>query len=80
MYQLRVFIKLRESIIDPAGTAVQNALQHLGFHEVNHVRIEKVVSMTVNSVENIEARVEEMCKQLLVNAVMEDYRIEIEAV
>ena len=79
MYQVKVFIKLRESIIDPTGTAVQNALQHLGFDEVTHVRMEKVVSMTVNSVENIEVRVEEMCKQLLVNVVMEDYRVEIEA-
>jgi len=78
MYQVKVLIKLRESIIDPTGTAVQNALKHLGFDEVTHVRMEKVVNMTVNSVENIEARVEEMCKQLLVNAVMEDYRIEIE--
>ena len=80
MYTVKVFITLRESIIDPQGTALQNALQGAGFGEVEKVRVGKTVYLTVDKIDQIETRIEEMCKTLLVNAVMEDYTYEIQAV
>jgi len=78
MYEVKVFVTLKESIIDPAGTAVQDALHRLGFAEVQTVRVEKMIRMTIASTDEIEARIEAMCQELLVNTVMEDYRYEIE--
>ena len=80
MHTIKVMITLRESIIDPAGTALQNALQGAGFAEVQKVRVGKTVYLTVDKIDQMEARIEEMCKTLLVNAVMEDYTYEIEIV
>jgi len=76
MYQVKVFVTLRESIIDPAGTAVKNSLHQLGFEHVQDVRLSKMIELTVEDVGGIE----EMCEKLLVNPVMEKYRIEIEEI
>jgi len=76
MYQVRVFVTLRESIIDPAGAAVKKSLHQLGFEHVRDVRLSKMIELTVEDVGGIE----EMCEKLLVNTVMEDYRIEIEEI
>ena len=76
MYQVKVFVTLRESIIDPAGTAVKNSLHHLGFENVQDVRLSKMIELTVEDVSGIE----DMCEKLLVNPVMEKYRIEIEEI
>jgi len=80
MYSVTVFVSLKESIIDPAGTAVTDALHRLGFAEVQTVRVEKMIRLTLSSPDQIEARIEAMCRDLLVNTVMEDYRYEIEEI
>ena len=74
MYKVKVFVTLRESILDPEGAAVKGALHKLGFGHVSDVRMGKVIEMTVASREGID----EMCETLLVNTVMEDYTYEIE--
>jgi len=76
MYQVKVFVTLQESIIDPAGSAVKNSLHELGFENVRDVRLSKMIELTVEDVGGIE----EMCEKLLVNPVMETYRIEIEEI
>ena len=76
MYQVKVFVTLQESIIDPAGSAVKNSLHELGFENVRDVRLSKMIELTVEDVGGIE----EMCEKLLVNPVMEKYRIEIEEI
>jgi len=78
MYKVKIFITRRDSIIDPAGAATKDALHQLGFQDVGHVRVDRMIGMTLDSGEEIEARVDQMCKELLVNPVMEDYRYEIE--
>ena len=80
MYRVRVFVTLKESILDPAGNAVGASLRNLGFDEVKEVRIGKVIELSLASTENVEARVREMCETLLVNTVMEGYRYEIEEI
>ncbi|MCL2225310.1 MAG: phosphoribosylformylglycinamidine synthase subunit PurS [Defluviitaleaceae bacterium] len=80
MYKVKVYVTLRESILDPQGKAVTGGLHKLGFEEVREVRIGKFIEMTIDGAENIEERVKQMCGKLLANEVMEDFRYEIEKV
>ncbi|WP_079514571.1 phosphoribosylformylglycinamidine synthase subunit PurS [Rossellomorea marisflavi] len=79
MYKVKVYITLRESVLDPQGSVVKNALHSMEFTEVEEVRIGKYMELSLpSSVKNVEAAVEEMCNHLLANPVIEDYRYEIE--
>ncbi len=79
MTKVNVYVTLRESVVDPQGTAAQKALQNMGYEEVKSVRIGKLVELELDgTTTDIETRVDEMCKELLVNRVIEDYRFEIE--
>ncbi|MCL2457057.1 MAG: phosphoribosylformylglycinamidine synthase subunit PurS [Defluviitaleaceae bacterium] len=78
MYKAKIFVTLRESILDPQGKATKNALHKLGFDEVSDVRIGKFIELTLEN--NDVSRVKEMCEKLLANYVMEDFRCEIEAI
>lgn len=79
MTKVNVYVTLRESVVDPQGTAAKQALQNLGYNEVENVRIGKLIELELDgTASEIDARVKEMCDKLLVNRVIEDYRIEIE--
>ncbi|MGD7050083.1 phosphoribosylformylglycinamidine synthase subunit PurS [Rossellomorea marisflavi] len=79
MYKVKVYITLRESVLDPQGSVVKNALHSMEFTEVEEVRVGKYMELSLPSyVKNVEAAVEEMCHRLLANPVIEDYRYEIE--
>ncbi|ADU28699.1 phosphoribosylformylglycinamidine synthase subunit PurS [Evansella cellulosilytica] len=81
MYEVKVFVSLKEAVLDPQGAAVKGSLHHLGFEGVEEVRIGKVMTLRIESTaDKIEAEVKEMCEKLLANPVIEDYRFEIEEV
>ena len=65
---------------DPQGLTVKQGLGSLGFREVAEVRVGKYIEVTLEGTSEHEARerVEEMCRQLLANHVIEDYHFEIE--
>jgi phosphoribosylformylglycinamidine synthase subunit PurS len=76
----RVFVTLKRGVLDPQGSAVSRALHALGYAEVSDVRLGKLIEVTIDStVPEAEerARLDEMCKKLLANTVIEDYRIEL---
>ncbi len=77
----RVHITLRKSILDPQGNAIQGALGGLGFEGVSGVRQGKVVELELAETDEAKAKeqIEEMCKKLLANPVMENYEIELVA-
>ncbi|MCZ2260174.1 phosphoribosylformylglycinamidine synthase subunit PurS [Sporosarcina sp. G11-34] len=78
MTKVNVYVTLRESVVDPQGTAAKEALQTMGYSEVENVRIGKLIELELEgSTADIEVRVKEMCEKLLVNEVIEDYRYEI---
>ncbi|MEL6221633.1 MAG: phosphoribosylformylglycinamidine synthase subunit PurS [Cyanobacteria bacterium J06626_14] len=81
-YHAQVFVTLRPSVLDPAGTAVQSGLHHLGFSSVDGVRIGKYVELTLEATDEADAKhqLDQMCDQLLANPVIENYRIELNAV
>lgn len=81
MYKVKVFVTLKESVVDPQGTAATKALQNTEFPELKDVRIGKYIELKLDKTErNIEEAVHEMCRGLLVNTVVEDYRFEVEEV
>jgi phosphoribosylformylglycinamidine synthase len=76
----RVHVSLKAGVLDPQGKAINNALHHLGFQAVQAVRQGKLIELEIDEADPVKARdaVEEMCKKLLANPVMETYRIELE--
>ena len=74
MTLVRVFVTLKPSLLDSAGRTVSGSLQKLGFEEVEQVRIGKMLELNV--AEYDESRIEEMCRKLLANPVIEDFRFE----
>jgi phosphoribosylformylglycinamidine synthase PurS subunit len=76
----RVFVTLKRGVLDPQGSAVNRALHAMGYGEVSDVRLGKVVELTLDEKApeaQERARIEEMCRKLLANTVIEDYRIEL---
>ncbi len=74
-----VFIMPKKGILDPQGKAVEHSLHQLGFAEAHDVRLGKYVEMSVDAAgrEQAQQRVDEMCRKLLANGVIEDYRFEL---
>lgn len=73
--KLRVFVTLKSGVLDPQGRAIQHALGSLGFDGVNDVRAGKLIEMDVAD-DTSDAAVDEMCRKLLANTVIENYRVE----
>lgn len=76
----RVHITLKNGVLDPQGKAIKHALSALGFDGVNDVRQGKYIELNLTESDPDKARsiVEDMCRKLLSNTVIENYSIEIE--
>lgn len=72
----RVFVTLKDGVLDPQGEAVRQALGSLGFDGVNGVRQGKVIDLDLDDGAS-EAQVKDMCEKLLSNTVIENYRVEM---
>ncbi len=75
MPKVRVTVTLKPSLLDSAGRTVAGSLQKLGFDELQSARIGKIIELEVATVDT--DRIDEMCKKLLANPVIEDYRFEV---
>jgi phosphoribosylformylglycinamidine synthase subunit PurS len=75
----RVYVTLKPGVLDPAGKAVERGLHALGYSGVGSVRLGKYVELNVEESDptRAKARVEEMCKKLLANTVVENFRVEV---
>ena len=71
----RVFVTLKSGVLDPQGKAIQQALEGLGFEGVNEVRAGKLIELDLADGTS-EADIENMCRKLLANTVIENFRIE----
>lgn len=78
--RVSVAIDRRPEIADPEGTTILRALKELGFGEVGSVRMDRVIHLEVEGDDpaEVKRRVEEMCKQLLANPVLEDFVVTVE--
>ena len=79
-YIARIKVTLKELVNDPQGLAVEDGLKTLGFEEINNVRIGKYIEINLNAPNEEMAReqLNEMCKKLLSNIVIENYEFELE--
>ena len=79
-YHARIYVTLRSSVLDPAGTAVQSGLKQMGYTGVKGVRIGKYVEMNLTAEDEADAKtqLDQMCDRLLANPVIENYCFEIE--
>lgn len=75
----KIHITLKPGVLDPQGKAIEGALKGLGFDGLSNVRQGKEIEITLAETDETAARakVEEMCKKLLANPVMENYAIEL---
>jgi phosphoribosylformylglycinamidine synthase subunit PurS len=71
----RVFITLKNGVLDPQGKAIHHALEGLGFSGVNDVRAGKLIELDLADGTG-DSEIEDMCRKLLANTVIENYRIE----
>jgi len=80
MLKAKVYVTIKQSVLDPQGVAVQGALHSIGFKEVESLRIGKYMELELgtDNREEAEQRVKEMCEKLLANTVVENYRYELE--
>ena len=73
--KVKVFVTLKPEVLDPQGRAIRHALGSLGFTGVADVRAGKLIELDVDDGTD-DAAIDGMCRQLLANTVIEDYRIE----
>ena len=75
----KIYVTLKRGVLDPQGKAIRSALSHLGIEGVEDVRVGKVMEITLKEIGVDEARnrLDEACRRLLANTVIEEYRIEI---
>ncbi len=76
----RVYITLKDGVLDPQGKATLSALHQLGFNNAQDVRIGKYIEIALAATDAKQAEVElkGMCEKLLANTVVERYRVEIQ--
>ncbi|MEA3211144.1 MAG: phosphoribosylformylglycinamidine synthase subunit PurS [Chthoniobacter sp.] len=72
-----VTVMPKQSVLDPQGVAVRDAIRHHGLPTVKNARVGKFIELELDGTET-EAQLHEVCRDLLSNPVIEDYRIEIE--
>lgn len=75
----KVYVTPKKAILDPQGKAIANSLHSLHYDEVADVRMGKYLELRLNGVsrEQAQQRIEEMCRRLLANLVIEDFHFEI---
>ena len=73
--KVRVFVSLKNGVLDPQGRAIHHAIEGLGIHGVADVRAGKMIELEVDA-SVTDAQLEEMASKLLTNTVIENYRIE----
>lgn len=75
---VKVYVTYKDSVLDPQGEAVKNAVHRLGYDNIEDIRIGKYFEIQVSaSEEEVEATIEAICDRLLANINMETYRYEI---
>ena len=75
--KVKVLVTPKAAVLDPQGAAVRDAMQHLGMPEVHSVRIGKYLEIEVDDkTPNLDARLNDLCRDLLSNPVIEDYELQ----
>ena len=80
MYTAKVYVTLKPTVNDPQGLTIRGALHTLGFSAVQEVRAGKYIEIKIaeKDLEKARTEVQDMCKKLLANTVIENFRFELE--
>ena len=75
--KIKVIVTLKKSVLDPQGAVIQQTLDGMGFSNVNNIRQGKFFEIDIDekNQKKAEDKVNDMCKKLLTNLVIEDYKI-----
>ena len=75
--KISIIVTIKKEVLDPQGNVIQQTLKNMGFKSIKSVRQGKYFDIEINEDDEIKAKskVEEMCKKLLVNLVIEDYKV-----
>ena len=75
--KIKVIVTLKKSVLDPQGTVIQQTLDGMGFNNINNIRQGKFFEIDIDEKDQkkAEEKVEDMCKKLLANLVIEDFKI-----
>lgn len=79
-FKVKVEVKLKPVVLDPQGKTVLTALRNLGYEKVEDARIGKLIELKImdSDAGNVRERVNDMCKKLLANPVIEDFVVKVE--
>ena len=79
LFYATIFVKLKEGVLDPQGSTIKRALEDMGYKGIEEIRSGKVFEISLNSKnrKGTEKVLDEICKKLLANPVIEKYQIEI---
>ena len=84
MYLAKIHVTLKPSVLDPQGVAVSDALKNMGYQQVESLRLGKYMELKLKDTgqgkTGAEAQVEEMCKKLLANVVIEHFEFNLEKI
>ena len=78
-FQVKVSIRLRPSVLDPAGEAIKSAASKLGVNNINSLRIGKLIEINLlaNGENEVKEKIELLCDRLFANKVIEDYEYQL---
>ena len=76
---VEVRVKLKEQVLDPQGEAIRRVLAGLGYGEIQQARVGKLMLLEVagNDVVSVRSRVEEACREVLANPVIEEFEVRL---
>lgn len=80
MYEVKVYITLKESVLDPQGQAILHALNEMNYKNIKNVRMGKYIQLWIDeeNEEILKNKVKEICDKLLVNEVIEVYSFDFQ--
>ena len=81
-FEVKIFIRLRPSVLDPAGEAIKSASIKLGVQEITSLRIGKMIEVKIegNQEEDVKEKIDLLCDRLFANVVIEDYEYTIKKI
>ncbi|MDD5455861.1 MAG: phosphoribosylformylglycinamidine synthase subunit PurS [Candidatus Margulisbacteria bacterium] len=82
MYKVKIQILLKDDVLDPQGKTVQRALEHLEYKDISNVRIGKYIEFVSGEQDEkvLKQSVDEMCKKILTNTVIEKFSFTLEKI
>ena len=82
MFEVKIYITPKKTVSDPQGLTIKHALESLSYQDLEEVRVGKLITIKINSKdkEKIKQRVDQMCRKLLANPIIESYSFKIEKI